>query len=124
MLYLTTEKEHCLTEDQINAICEKYRKADEKGKVHCSECPLAFDTEMFLCIKNAAYIPATQEWVPEIDAANGKKLLDLLSKMNAISRNQVEKYASIDGKQDFWYWDGVNDAIQEVIKVVSYMAKE
>lgn len=120
MLYLTTEKEHCLTEDQINAICEKYRKADEKGKVHCRECPLAVDTEMFLCIKNAAYIPATQEWVPKIDVANWKKILDLLAKMKSIAIQQLK---SCKGN-NFYYWDGVTDAIQEVIKVTSYMAKE
>ena len=45
-------------------ICEKYRKGDNKGKVHCNECPLrvgkgAYD---FRCKANSKYNHKTKEW--------------------------------------------------------------
>lgn len=40
-----------LTEAE-KAICKKYSKRDEKGKVHCDECPLAIDQRICLCYAN------------------------------------------------------------------------
>jgi len=33
-------------------ICKKYSKRDNKGLVHCNECPLAYDKKYALCKAN------------------------------------------------------------------------
>ena len=39
-----------MTEEE-KAICRKYSKRDESGKVHCSDCPLVIDKECCVCKK-------------------------------------------------------------------------
>ena len=39
-------------------ICKEYSKRDEKGFVHCNECPLAVDERYALCKKTIT----KQEW--------------------------------------------------------------
>lgn len=39
-------------------ICNEYSKRDEKGFVHCNECPLAIDKRYALCKKTIT----KQEW--------------------------------------------------------------
>ena len=43
-------------------ICKKYRGRDEKGFVHCKECPLVVDEYGFLCKSNSRYNRKTKEW--------------------------------------------------------------
>lgn len=40
-----------LTESE-KAICKKFRKRDEKGFVHCCDCPLEVDSRYALCKAN------------------------------------------------------------------------
>ena len=50
-----------LTEKQ-KQVCEKHRRRDSEGKVHCHECPLAVDHNDFSRRENADYNPHTREW--------------------------------------------------------------
>lgn len=40
-----------LSKKQIDTICKKYGKRDEKGLVHCNECPLSSEYHC-VCIKS------------------------------------------------------------------------
>lgn len=33
-------------------ICDEYSRADEEGRIHCFECPLAIDTRFCVCKAN------------------------------------------------------------------------
>lgn len=46
-----------LKEDE-KKICRKYGARDEKGMVHCFECPLAIDTRDCICKANIT----KEEW--------------------------------------------------------------
>lgn len=46
---------------QEKAICKEYSARDLKGKVHCSECPLAVDARYALCKRNLS----KKEWEEE-----------------------------------------------------------
>lgn len=37
--------------DKETAICKRYSKRDENGKVHCFECPLVIDKKSCVCKK-------------------------------------------------------------------------
>lgn len=45
-----------LTNKDIDKICKKYSTRDDKGFVHCNDCPLGFEHE-YVCIKvDKAYV--------------------------------------------------------------------
>ena len=47
-------------------ICDKFRKRDEKGFVHCKECPLTKGNPQnydFRCKANSSYDRHTKEWI-------------------------------------------------------------
>lgn len=55
-----------LTNEREERICEKYSAQDEKGKVHCYECPLNKgnpDIYDFRCKANSHYDRHEGEWV-------------------------------------------------------------
>lgn len=43
-------------------ICKEYSERDEKGFVHCKECPLVMDADGFMCKSNSRYNRRTKEW--------------------------------------------------------------
>lgn len=47
---------------QEKNICAKYSKRDEKGFVHCKECPLVVDAENYMCKANSKYNRKTRRW--------------------------------------------------------------
>ena len=54
-----------LTNDRKRRICEKYRKRDKDGYVHCCECPLKKGDANrwdFRCKANCHYDRRTKEW--------------------------------------------------------------
>lgn len=54
-----------LTNQRENKICEKYSARDNKGKVHCFECPLSKSNSAnydFRCKANSHYNRSTKEW--------------------------------------------------------------
>lgn len=48
--------------DNEKRICEIYSSRDDKGLVHCNECPLVVDKYSHLCKANACFNEETQEW--------------------------------------------------------------
>ena len=42
-----------LTSEEMD-ICRQYSKRDKEGRVHCFECPLAFDTAFPICKKSVS----------------------------------------------------------------------
>lgn len=53
-----------LTEKQ-KKICEKYKARDEKGLVHCKECPLVIDHDWHTCRAFMHYDRSKKEWVED-----------------------------------------------------------
>ena len=53
-----------LTEKQ-KKICEKYKARDEKGLVHCKECPLVIDLDGHSCRAFMHYDRSKKEWVQD-----------------------------------------------------------
>lgn len=53
--------------DEEKAICERYGTRDEKGLVHCTECPLVVAPAVtsYLCRACAHYDPDMEMWVPD-----------------------------------------------------------
>ena len=53
-----------ITTKREQAICEKYRKRDSNGYVHCYECPLRKEVGFYytLCKSNSHYNRHTKEW--------------------------------------------------------------
>ena len=54
-----------LTNELERKICEKFRKRDTKGFVHCFECPLRNNDTFYndtLCKANSHYNQHTKEW--------------------------------------------------------------
>lgn len=53
-----------LTEKQ-KKICKKYSARDEKGLVHCKECPLVIDHDGHTCRAFMHYDRSKKEWVQD-----------------------------------------------------------
>ena len=53
--------------DEEKAICEQYSTRDERGLVHCHECPLVVQSVLasFLCKACAHYDEHDEVWVPD-----------------------------------------------------------
>lgn len=54
-----------VTNSREQKICDKYSKRDEKGLVHCYECPLKKGNPAqwdFRCKANSHYDRKTKEW--------------------------------------------------------------
>ena len=49
--------------DKQKKICEKYSARDEKGLVHCKECPLVIDHYEHTCRAFMHYDRHKKEWV-------------------------------------------------------------
>lgn len=55
-----------ITNQKEQKICEKYGQRDEKGLVHCFECPLSKGNPKqydFRCKANSHYDRKLKEWV-------------------------------------------------------------
>ena len=49
--------------DKQREICNKYSAKDEKGFVHCNECPLVLDHNELMCKGNSHYDKKKKRWV-------------------------------------------------------------
>ena len=52
------------TEEQ-KEICKKYSTMDDKGLVHCKDCPLVINIKYALCQANCHYDEDEEEWMSD-----------------------------------------------------------
>lgn len=60
-----------LRNDKEKAICKIYSAKDEKGKVHCSDCPLVVSHIDLMCKATAHYNHRKKEWEFDDDYYGG-----------------------------------------------------
>ncbi len=53
--------------DEEKAICERYSTRDERGLVHCHECPLVVESTVSSCLCKACahWDPDKKTWMPD-----------------------------------------------------------
>ena len=55
-----------LTGEEVE-ICKKYSAKDEKGLVHCNECPLVLSINDLTCHATSHFDPELNRWVPDFN---------------------------------------------------------
>ena len=54
-------------------ICKKYSAKDDKGFVHCNECPLVLSKNDLTCHATSHFDEESGMWVPDSDYYTGKE---------------------------------------------------